>query len=55
MLWQGARAFEIWTGKQMPVDYIKASCSKGQAMKNKYVPTAAGLYLNYLIHGMGCC
>ncbi len=22
-------------------------------MKNKYVPTAAGLYLNYLIHGMG--
>ncbi len=24
MLWQGARAFEIWTGKQMPVDYIKS-------------------------------
>lgn len=23
MLWQGARAFEIWTGKEMPVDYIK--------------------------------
>jgi len=23
------------------------------AMKNQYVPTAAGLYLNYLIHGMG--
>ncbi|NGH43120.1 shikimate dehydrogenase, partial [Escherichia coli] len=23
-LWQGARAFEIWTGKQMPVDYIKS-------------------------------
>ncbi|MDK6503898.1 hypothetical protein QP235_12165, partial [Lactobacillus crispatus] len=22
--WQGARAFEIWTGKQMPVDYIKS-------------------------------
>ncbi|CAM3206344.1 Inner membrane transport protein YdiM [Klebsiella spallanzanii] len=22
-------------------------------MKNQYVPTAAGLYLNYLIHGMG--
>ncbi|MEN0613222.1 MFS transporter [Klebsiella indica] len=22
-------------------------------MKNKYVPTAAGLYLNYMIHGMG--
>ncbi len=22
-------------------------------MKNPYVPTAAGLYLNYLIHGMG--
>ena len=22
-------------------------------MKNKYIPTAAGLYLNYLIHGMG--
>ncbi len=22
-------------------------------MKNRYVPTAAGLYLNYLIHGMG--
>ncbi|MDK2025165.1 hypothetical protein N5E97_26945, partial [Escherichia coli] len=21
-------------------------------MKNKYIPTAAGLYLNYLIHGM---
>ncbi|MBN0502399.1 hypothetical protein JTM44_34470, partial [Pseudomonas aeruginosa] len=20
----GARAFEIWTGKQMPVDYIKS-------------------------------
>lgn len=24
MLWQGARAFEIWTGKQMPVDYIRS-------------------------------
>lgn len=23
MLWQGARAFEIWTGQEMPVDYIK--------------------------------
>jgi len=23
MLWQGAAAFEIWTGKEMPVDYIK--------------------------------
>lgn len=23
MLWQGARAFEIWTGEEMPVDYIK--------------------------------
>ncbi|AKG33438.1 shikimate dehydrogenase [Paenibacillus durus] len=23
MLWQGARAFEIWTGKEMPVGYIK--------------------------------
>lgn len=23
LLWQGARAFEIWTGKEMPVDYIK--------------------------------
>ncbi|MCU8650180.1 hypothetical protein OEZ66_34985, partial [Escherichia coli] len=22
-------------------------------MKNKYVPTAAGLYLNYMLHGMG--
>ena len=22
-------------------------------MKNRYIPTAAGLYLNYLIHGMG--
>lgn len=24
MLWQGARAFEIWTGKEMPVDYIRS-------------------------------
>ena len=23
MLWQGAKAFEIWTGKEMPVDYVK--------------------------------
>ena len=23
MLWQGARAFEIWTGKEMPVEYVK--------------------------------
>lgn len=23
MLWQGAKAFELWTGQQMPVDYIK--------------------------------
>jgi len=23
MLWQGAAAFEIWTGKEMPVEYIK--------------------------------
>lgn len=23
MLWQGAAAFELWTGKEMPVDYIK--------------------------------
>ncbi|WP_025692246.1 shikimate dehydrogenase [Paenibacillus zanthoxyli] len=23
MLWQGAKAFEIWTGKEMPVGYIK--------------------------------
>lgn len=23
MLWQGAKAFEIWTGEEMPVDYIK--------------------------------
>ncbi|WP_411704517.1 shikimate dehydrogenase [Edaphovirga cremea] len=23
MLWQGAKAFEIWTGKQMPVGFIK--------------------------------
>lgn len=23
LLWQGAKAFEIWTGKEMPVDYIK--------------------------------
>ncbi|GKU83263.1 shikimate dehydrogenase [Niallia sp. NCCP-28] len=23
MLWQGAKAFELWTGKEMPVDYIK--------------------------------
>lgn len=23
LLWQGARAFEIWTGKEMPIDYIK--------------------------------
>lgn len=28
MLWQGARAFEIWTGKEMPVEHIKVSCSK---------------------------
>ena len=24
MLWQGARAFEIWTGKEMPVEHIKS-------------------------------
>ncbi|WP_423781350.1 hypothetical protein [Acinetobacter pittii] len=24
MLWQGARAFEIWTGKEMPVEYVKS-------------------------------
>lgn len=24
MLWQGARAFEIWTGKEMPVEYIRS-------------------------------
>ncbi len=23
MLWQGALAFELWTGQQMPVDFIK--------------------------------
>lgn len=23
MLWQGAKAFEIWTGEQMPVEYVK--------------------------------
>ena len=23
MLWQGARAFEIWTGQEMPVEYVK--------------------------------
>lgn len=23
MLWQGAKAFEIWTGREMPVNYIK--------------------------------
>ncbi|QCX34131.1 shikimate dehydrogenase [Caloramator sp. E03] len=23
MLWQGAKAFELWTGHEMPVDYIK--------------------------------
>jgi shikimate dehydrogenase len=23
MLWQGAKAFEIWTGREMPVEYIK--------------------------------
>lgn len=23
MLWQGAKAFEIWTGQEMPVEYIK--------------------------------
>ncbi|KEA53344.1 MULTISPECIES: shikimate dehydrogenase [Mangrovibacter] len=23
MLWQGARAFEIWTGKEMPIEYVK--------------------------------
>lgn len=23
MLWQGAKAFELWTGQQMPVDYVK--------------------------------
>lgn len=51
MLWQGARAFEIWTGKQLITS--RAFCSKRRMMKNKYIPTAAGLYLNYLIHGMG--
>lgn len=23
MLWQGAKAFELWTGQQMPVEYVK--------------------------------
>lgn len=23
MLWQGAKAFELWTGQEMPVDYVK--------------------------------
>ncbi|MFR7764413.1 MAG: shikimate dehydrogenase family protein, partial [Anaerococcus obesiensis] len=23
MLWQGALAFKIWTGKDMPIDYVK--------------------------------
>ncbi|MEH6853124.1 quinate/shikimate dehydrogenase, partial [Priestia megaterium] len=23
MIWQGAMAFELWTGKEMPVEYIK--------------------------------
>ncbi|MFP3813939.1 hypothetical protein, partial [Bacillus sp. SIMBA_005] len=23
MLWQGAMAFEYWTGREMPVQYIK--------------------------------
>ena len=23
MLWQGAAAFELWTGEEMPVDYIR--------------------------------
>lgn len=23
MLWQGARAFEMWTGQEMPVEYVK--------------------------------
>ena len=23
MLWQGAKAFEIWTGEEMPVEYVK--------------------------------
>ncbi|WP_019241096.1 MULTISPECIES: shikimate dehydrogenase [Bacillus] len=24
MLWQGAKAFEIWTGQEMPVEYVKS-------------------------------
>ena len=23
MLWQGALAFKIWTGKDMPIEYVK--------------------------------
>ena len=23
MLYQGAAAFELWTGKEMPIDYMK--------------------------------
>ena len=23
MLWQGARAFELWTGQEMPVEHVK--------------------------------
>lgn len=23
MLWQGAKAFELWTCEEMPVDYVK--------------------------------
>jgi shikimate dehydrogenase len=23
MLWQGAAAFKLWTGEEMPVEYVK--------------------------------
>ncbi|MCF0128213.1 MAG: quinate/shikimate dehydrogenase, partial [Pseudobutyrivibrio sp.] len=28
LLFQGAEAFRLWTGKDMPIDYIKDNCFK---------------------------
>jgi len=26
LLYQGARSFELWTGREMPVDEVKKAC-----------------------------
>jgi hypothetical protein len=53
MLWQGRKPLKSGQVKRCRSITSKISFLRVNMMKNKYVPTAAGLYLNYLIHGMG--